>query len=82
MALSEEARKVWRSSGGRSLLGVMLGQEPMSAEGQAALAELKAMTEVERARAKAVLEIEAPPSNADAAAGRDVAAGDQPGAEG
>ena len=82
MALSEDARKVWKSKGGSSLLGTMLGQHQMTDEGQAALAALKAMNGLERARAEAVLEGEALEPNADAAAGRDATAGDPPGAEG
>lgn len=81
MAMSEEARKVWKSKGGASLLRTMLRQQPMTEEGQAALAELKVMNELERARERAASENKAPPPNADAVAGRDAAAGDQPGAK-
>lgn len=81
MALSDEARKVWKSKGGASLFGTMLGQHPMTDEGQAALAELKAMNRARLAREKAAAESGAPPPNDDAAAVRDATAGDQPGAE-
>lgn len=49
MAMSEQARKVWKSEAGGSLMGAMLGQHPMTPEGQAALDEIKAMNEAMRA---------------------------------
>jgi len=53
MKMSEEARKVWKTKAGGSLMGAMLGQHPMTPEGQAALDEIKAMNEAMRAEKQA-----------------------------
>ena len=48
MAMSDEARKMWNTPAGGSLMGAMMGLEPRAPDAQALLDQLKALNRAGR----------------------------------
>jgi len=48
MGMSDEARKLWKTPAGGSLMGAMMGLQPLAPDAQALLDQLKALNKAGR----------------------------------